>query len=153
VEVRHSSWQNKNALEFFKQADLTFCTIDQPQIGQAILFEPIITNERAYIRFHGRNVDAWKKSINSFGKEQSYEERSERYKYLYSPGELIEIEQKIKSIQSKVKEVNIIMNNHPQGDAVANAFELIHLLEEKDKVEMPGTIVKAYHRLEELLAN
>jgi uncharacterized protein YecE (DUF72 family) len=153
VEVRHSSWQNKNAFEFFKQADITFCTIDQPQIGQAIPFEPIITNDRAYIRFHGRNVDAWKKSINNFGKEQSYEERSERYKYLYSPGELIEIEQKIKSIQSKVKEVNIIMNNHPQGDAVANAFELIHLLEEKDKVEMPETILKAYSRLEELLAN
>jgi len=91
--------------------------------------------------------------INSFGKEQSYEERSERYKYLYSPGELVEIEQKIKSIQSKVKEVHVIMNNHPQGDAIANAFELIHLLEEKDKVEMPGTIFKAYPRLEELLVN
>jgi uncharacterized protein YecE (DUF72 family) len=92
-------------------------------------------------------------SINSFGKEQSYKERSERYKYLYTPGELVEIEQKIKSIQSKVKEVHVIMNNHPQGDAVANAFELIHLLEEKDKVEMPGTILKAYPRLEELLLN
>ena len=77
--------------------------------------------------------------------------RSERYKYLYSPGELVEIEQKIKSIQAKVKEVYVIMNNHPQGDAVANAFELIHLLEEKDKVEMPSTIVKAYPRLEEIV--
>ena len=138
-------------LNFLSKLNLTFCTIDQPQIGQAIPFEPIITNDRAYIRFHGRNIDAWKKSINSFGKEQSYEERSERYKYLYSPGELVEIEQKIKSIQSKVKEVNIIMNNHPQGDAVANAFELIHLLEEKDKVEMPETIVKAYPRLKEIV--
>jgi len=45
------------------------------------------------------------------------------------------------------------MNNHPQGDAVANTFELIHLLEEKDKVEMPATILKAYPRLEELLVN
>jgi len=45
------------------------------------------------------------------------------------------------------------MNNHPQGDAVANAFELIHLLEEKDKVKMPQTIVKAYPRLEEIVAN
>jgi uncharacterized protein YecE (DUF72 family) len=151
--VRHSSWQNEKALDFFKQADLTFCTIDQPQIGQAIPFEPILTNDKAYIRFHGRNVDAWKKSINSFGKEQSYEERSERYKYLYSPGELVGIEQKIKSIQLKVKEVNVIMNNHPQGDAVANAFELIHLLEEKDKVETPRTILQAYPRLKELSFN
>jgi uncharacterized protein YecE (DUF72 family) len=153
VEVRHSSWKNKKVLELFKEANLTFCTIDQPQIGEAISFEPIITNDKAYIRFHGRNEDAWKRSINSYGKKRSYAERSERYKYLYSPGELVEIEQKIKSVQEKVKEVHVIMNNHPQGDAVANAFELVHLLEGKDKIEMPGTIIKAYPRLEEISTN
>jgi uncharacterized protein YecE (DUF72 family) len=153
VEVRHSSWQNKEAYKFFKENNLTFCTVDQPKIGQAILFESIITNDKAYIRFHGRNEEAWKNSISNFGKKQSYEEQNQRYKYLYSPGELVEIEQVIKSVQSKVKEVHVIMNNHPQGDAVANAFELIHLLEERTKVEMPKTIVKAYPRLEEVLAN
>ena len=153
VEVRHSSWQNKKAFEFFKQTNQIFCTIDQPQIGQAIPFEPVLTDDNVYIRFHGRNIDAWKRSINNFGKKQSYEEQSERYKYLYTPGELVEIEQKIKSIQKKVKEVHIILNNHPQGDAVANAFELIHLLEEKDKIEIPRTIVKAYPRLEEIALN
>jgi uncharacterized protein YecE (DUF72 family) len=151
VEVRHSSWNNNRALEFFKENDLTFCTIDQPQIGQAIEFAPIITNDKAYIRFHGRNVEAWKKSLSNFGKPQTYEEQSSRYSYLYSPAELIQIAQKIKSIENKFKEVNIIMNNHPQGDAVANAFELIHLLEEKTKVEMPQTILKSYPRLEGIL--
>jgi uncharacterized protein YecE (DUF72 family) len=150
VEVRHKSWVKKEALEMFKKLNLTYCTIDQPQIGEAIPFEPIITNSKAYLRFHGRNVKAWLKSINSYGKKQTYEEQSERYKYLYSPGELVEIDQKIKSIQEKVKEIYVIMNNHPQGDAIANAFELIHLLEEKDKVQMPSTIVKAYPRLEEI---
>ena len=153
VEVRHQSWKNNRALEFFKENDLTLCTIDQPQIGQAIEFDPIITNDKAYIRFHGRNAEAWKKSLANFGKPQTYEEQSSRYSYLYSPGELVEIEQKVKSIQHKVKEVNVIMNNHPQGDAVANAFELIHLLEEKTKVEMPPTITRAYPRLQEILVN
>jgi len=153
VEVRHQSWKNNRALEFFKENDLALCTIDQPQIGQAIEFDPIITNDKAYIRFHGRNAEAWKKSLANFGKQQTYEEQSSRYSYLYSPGELVEIEQKIKSIQQKVKEVNVIMNNHPQGDAVANAFELIHLLEEKTKVEMPPTITRAYPRLQEILVN
>lgn len=151
VEVRHSSWRNKKAYDFFKESDLTFCTIDQPQVGQAIPFKPIVTNNKAYIRFHGKNVEAWKKSISSFGQPQTYEEQSSRYKYLYSPGELIEFMQEIKSIENKVKEIHIIMNNHPQGDAVANAFELIHLLEEKDKVDMPNTIVKAYPRLREII--
>lgn len=150
VEVRHQSWNNNRALDFFKENDLTFCTIDQPQIGRAIEFNPVVTNDKAYIRFHGRNAEAWRKSLANFGKPQTYEEQSSRYSYLYSPGELVEIEQKIKSVQHKVKEVNVIMNNHPQGDAVANAFELIHLLEGKRKVDMPQTIVKAYQRLEEI---
>ncbi len=153
VELRHSSWRNQKAYNFFKESDLTFCTIDQPQVGQAIPFEPIITNDKAYIRFHGRNVEAWKKSISNFGQPQTYEEQSSRHKYFYSPGELIEIMQEIKSIEKKVKEIHIIMNNHPKGDAVANAFELIHLLEEKDKVNMPNTIVKAYQRLGEIVVN
>jgi uncharacterized protein YecE (DUF72 family) len=151
VEVRHSSWRNNKSYEFFRKYNLTFCTIDQPQVGQALPFEPIITNDKAYIRFHGRNVEAWKKSISNFGQPQTYEEQSSRYKYLYTPGELIEIMQVIKPLEKKVKEIHIILNNHPQGDAVANAFELIHLLEEKDKVNMPNTIVRAYPRLGKLV--
>lgn len=147
VEVRHSSWNNENVYKLFSRLNLTFCTIDQPQIGKAIEFEPVITSDTAYIRFHGRNNDAWMKSIKNFGKEQTYEEQSSRYDYLYTPGELVEIEQKIKEVQEQVKEVYVIMNNHPKGEAVANAIELIHLLEEKEKVDMPQTIVKAYPRL------
>ena len=150
IEVRHKSWLNKKAMELFSRLNITFCTIDQPRIGEAIPFEPVITNDKIYIRFHGRNVEAWKKSINNFGKKQTYEEQNQRYKYLYSPGELIEIEQKIKAVQEKVKEVYVIMNNHPQGDAVANAFELIHLLEEREKLDIPRTIIKTIPRLERI---
>ncbi len=153
VEVRHASWNKREARDLFDLLNLTFCTIDQPQIGSAIAFEPVITNDKAYIRFHGRNAEAWKKSFASFGKKQLYTEQSERYKYLYSPGELLEIDQKIKEIQQRVKEVYVIMNNHPTGDAVANAFELIHLLEEKTRVRMPETIVKAVTRLEKIAAD
>jgi uncharacterized protein YecE (DUF72 family) len=150
VEVRHSSWNNKQAMELFKELNLTFCTIDQPQVGKSIPFEPAITNDKAYIRFHGRNVEAWIQSINNYGKKQTYEEQSGRYKYLYSPGELVEIQQKIMEVREKVKEIYVIMNNHPTGDAVVNAFELIHLLEEKIKVDMPETVVKAFPRLQQI---
>ncbi|MCF7859553.1 MAG: DUF72 domain-containing protein [Candidatus Cloacimonetes bacterium] len=147
VEVRHKSWQNKKA------STVTFCTIDQPQIGESIDFNPVIGNGAAYIRFHGRNEDAWLNSIKNFGKRQTYEEQSARYKYLYSPGELAEIDYKIKEIFDKVKKVFVIMNNHPHGDAVANAFELIHLLRDKVKIEIPGTIINAYPRLNNIAIN
>ncbi|GBD90244.1 hypothetical protein BMS3Abin04_00961 [bacterium BMS3Abin04] len=145
VEVRHKSWQGKKA------KTITFCTIDQPQIGEAIEFNPVVGNETAYIRFHGRNTEAWKKSLNNFGKKQTYEERSARYEYLYLPGELVEISEKIKEVYDKVKKVFIITNNHPHGDAVANAFELMHYLKDHAKIKMPPAIVKAYPRLEKFL--
>ncbi len=150
VEVRHSSWNSKVASEFFALNNLTMCTIDQPMVGKSIPFEPVVTNDTAYIRFHGRNEEAWKQSINNFGKEQSYDQQNERYKYLYSPGELIEISNQIKEVYDKVRKVFVIMNNHPRGDAVANAFELMHFLKELTKVKIPPTTVKAYPRLEKI---
>jgi uncharacterized protein YecE (DUF72 family) len=160
VEVRHKSWNNSEVYKFFSELDLTFCTIDQPQIGEAISFEPVITNQRAYLRFHGRNKEAWLNSIRSFGKEkpsedpdEAYKQQSLRYDYLYTPGELIEISQKIKEVYDKVKEVFIIMNNHPQGKGVANAFELIHLLNERMKVKIPETMLNAFPRLKTISAS
>ena len=147
IEVRHKSWMNKHA------KSVTFCTIDQPQIGESLEFDPIVGNKAAYIRFHGRNEEAWKQSLGNFGKKQTYEQQSARYEYLYSPGELVEIDQKLKEIFDKVKKVFVIMNNHPHGDAVANALELLYLLKEKSKIKMPETILKAYPRLKEFAFN
>lgn len=153
VEVRNLSWFNKDVFEEFRRIKLPVCTIDQPKFGKVVPFEPIVTSDIGYFRFHGRNWTAWKDSVVNFGKEQSYDQQSERYKYLYSPGELVQIQQKVHSVQDSVKEIFVIMNNHPTGYAVANAFELIHLLEEKSKVRIPGTTVKAFDRLETIAEN
>jgi uncharacterized protein YecE (DUF72 family) len=151
LEVRHSSWNNKEAYAFLKELDISICTIDQPQIGQSVPFQPLITNDKAYFRFHGRNVEEWKKSISNYGKEQTYEQQSERYKYLYSPGELSEIEQKIKEVYNKVREVYIIMNNHPSSYGVVNAFELLYMLTGKKGINIPGNLMKAYPRLQNIV--
>ena len=105
------------------------------------------------MRFHGRNEEAWRRSLSNFGKKQTYEEQSARYEYLYSPGELTEIDQKLREIYDRVKKVFVVMNNHPHGDAVANAFELLHILKDRVKIKMPPTITKAYPRLKEFAKN
>jgi uncharacterized protein YecE (DUF72 family) len=153
VEVRNLSWFNNDVFHEFRKMNLPLCTIDQPKFGKVVPFEPVITADRAYFRFHGRNWTAWKDSVANFGKEQNYDQQSERYKYLYSPGELVQIQQKIKSVQDTVKEIFVIMNNHPTGYAVANAFEMIHLLEEKIKVKMPDTTLRSFERLEQIAEN
>jgi uncharacterized protein YecE (DUF72 family) len=153
VEVRHSSWMREEACAMFNQAGITFCSIDQPQIGKAVKFQPVVTSDKLYIRFHGRNKEAWIKSINSFGQAQPAGESNERYRYLYSPGELVEIQQIINRLREKVKEIYIIMNNHPGGNAVANAFELIHYLEERGKIKIPETTLNAFPRLKAAAMN
>jgi len=146
VEVRHQSWQNKRA------KTITFCSIDQPKIGAAIELEVVAGNNAAYVRLHGRNAEAWKKSLDNYGKKQTYNERSARCDYLYTPGELVEIADKVKELYDKVKKIFVITNNHPHGNAVANAFELMHYLDERTKIKMPETIVKAYPRLSKFTA-
>jgi len=153
VEVRHTSWNNDKVLGYFKSANITFCTIDQPLIGKSISFNPIITGGSAYLRFHGRNYGAWFKSLNVNSTEkQTYSEQSERYDYLYSPGELIEISREIKEIHDEVKNIYVIMNNHPSGNAPANAFEFINMLTEKREINIPENCIEAFPRLKEIAA-
>ncbi|MBE2279328.1 MAG: DUF72 domain-containing protein [Ignavibacteriaceae bacterium] len=153
LEVRHNSWNCKDALDFCNEWNITLCTIDQPEIGKAITFDPVFVNGRGYIRFHGRNVEEWKNSINSYGVAKTYEQQNERYRYLYSPGELNFIAKKIKEAEQKVKEVFVIMNNHPAGYAPANAIELISLLEGKTKIDMPPQMPKYFGNLKPLALN
>jgi len=146
VEVRHASWNKPDILEGFKKLDLTFCTIDQPQFDNTIPFILHEINGKMYIRMHGRNVEAWKNSMSNFNAKQTYEEQSGRYNYLYSPGELVEIEQKIKKMLDTVKDIYIIFNNHPGGNAVCNAFELMYRLLEK-QMSIPANTLLAFPRL------
>ena len=141
VEVRHKSWQTKKA------KSITFCTVDQPNIGESIEFNPVVGNQAMYIRFHGRNEEAWINSLSNFGKKQTYEEQSSRYEYLYLPGELVSFNRQIKEVYDQVKDVYIVMNNHPKGNAVANAFELLHLLKNREKIILPETISNTFPRL------
>ncbi len=49
VEFRNSAWWNKDVFDAFKANDITFCSVNHPQ-----LLEDIITNSStAYIRLHG----------------------------------------------------------------------------------------------------
>jgi len=153
AEVRHQSWMNKEAFEQYAEKNISFCSIDQPQIGKSIKFEPVITSDTLYLRFHGRNREEWFKSISNFNKPQTAETQNERYRYLYSPGELLEISEVIKRLREKVKDIYVIMNNHPGGNAIANAFELIHFLEERAKVKIPETTTSAFPRLTAISSN
>ena len=150
LEFRHNSWQKSEITEFAKEKGIALCTIDQPILGAAVSFQPIVTSENYYLRLHGRNKNEWKNSIRSFGSEKTYSEQSARYDYLYSPAELIELEMKSREIFDRVKKVFVILNNHPNGGATVNALQFLHLLNNRKKIEIPPTILKAYPRLKKI---
>jgi uncharacterized protein YecE (DUF72 family) len=140
-------------LDFFKTASLNCITIDQPQIGNAIGFKPVVTGKSLYFRLHGRNVEDWFKGFDKIGKEkQTEEERNARYNYLYTPGELLEMSNQIMNFLEGIETVFIITNNHPRGNAIANAFQLIYMIG-KRKVEIPSTTLKTYPLLKKITDN
>jgi uncharacterized protein YecE (DUF72 family) len=51
-------------------------------------------------------------------------------------------------MHEKVKSIFIIFNNHPAGNAVANAFEMLQFLNQNLKNSIPQSIQNSYPRIE-----
>jgi uncharacterized protein YecE (DUF72 family) len=138
VEVRHRSWQQRAVREFLELAGLDFCNIDQPMVSYPMGATRWVTGTRGYLRCHGRRKEAW----FEFG-----DDRGARYDYLYSPEELEDLAARTRELALKARETYVIFNNHPAGQAVANALELIHLLQPGHKVSPPPGLITAFPRL------
>src|SRR5581483_8788837 len=91
----------------------------------------------AYLRLHGRSKE-WFTAKN----------RDARYDYLYSKESLQKVKGKIESMATEAEVTFVATNNHPRGQAAANAVELKSLLS-GEKVSAPETLVKTYPVLEE----
>lgn len=140
VEVRHRSWQRREVREFFTEVGLDFCNIDQPQVSYSLGRTAWATGPRGYLRAHGRHREKW----FDFG-----EDRQARYDYLYAPAELEDLAIQVRELMARAPEVYVIFNNHPRGQAVANALEMAHLLTGRSFALPPG-LVAAFPRLAEL---
>ena len=144
VEVRHRSWQQRAVRDFLEHAGLDFCNIDQPMVSYPMGATRWVTGPRGYLRCHGRRQDAW----FEFG-----DDRGARYDYLYSPEELEELAARARELAAKARETYVIFNNHPAGQAVANALELISLLQPGHRVSPPPGLLAAFPRLSQTTLN
>jgi uncharacterized protein YecE (DUF72 family) len=140
VEVRHRSWQQRAVREFFTEIGLDFCNIDQPQVSYSLGKTVWATGPVGYLRAHGRYGEKW----FEFG-----DDRGARYDYLYPPQELEDLAARVRELQEKALEVYVIFNNHPRGQAVANALEMAHALSGRTFPLNEG-LVAAFPRLAEL---
>jgi uncharacterized protein YecE (DUF72 family) len=92
--------------------------IDEPKFQSSIAPEVPLTSDMAYFRFHGRNAEMWWKG-----------DVETRYKYLYSPEEINELAEKVKSASQKTSLAFAFFNNHWRAYAPRNAGDLTKALQ------------------------
>jgi uncharacterized protein YecE (DUF72 family) len=113
LEVRHSTFQNREFFEFLNEHDVAWVNVDQPLFDNSVKPDETVTGPIAYARFHGRNYEKW------FAHDESWE----RYNYLYSGKELEPWVERIETM-AKTRDTYVVTNNHFRGQAIVNAGEL-----------------------------
>ncbi|MCK5147178.1 DUF72 domain-containing protein [bacterium] len=147
IEFRHASWDNKATLNFLGERGVGIAAVDQPVIGRSIEPQALSCGNLGYVRLHGRNYKHWFAT-----KEQTAKHAlggNARYDYLYNKSELGEWAQKTQKIASEKQTTFVIQNNHPWGQAVANAIEMKAALGQTIN-ELPDSLLSKFPRLIDL---
>ena len=137
IEVRHRSWQQPAVRQFLADHNLSFCNIDQPQISYALGETDWVSGPLAYLRLHGRNRQNWFAKTDDAGA---------RYDYLYTAQEMDDLAGRARKLTSQASETFLIFNNHPHGQGVANALEMLERLTNQ-RPSLPECLKKAFPRL------
>ncbi len=117
VEFRNDEWFGDKTLEGLDERGVGLVLVDTPDLKGLPPEIETVAGRKSYIRFHGRNAEAWWSGDNV-----------SRYDYLYSDDELAAWAPKIKRIAKKADLVLVAFNNHAKGRAVRNADMMTKLL-------------------------
>jgi uncharacterized protein YecE (DUF72 family) len=143
VELRHSSWNTPGVLDWFEEAGVGFCNIDQPLFRHSIKPSSLTTSRIGYMRLHGRNYQTW------FAENR---QPSDRYNYLYRPQELEPWVERVRKVSQEALETFVVTNNHYLGKAVVNALDIKALLV-GGKVRGPAILTERYPHLKEIVTS
>jgi uncharacterized protein YecE (DUF72 family) len=113
VEFRNAEWMNERVFSELSSRGAAYLAVDEPELPNLPRPEPSATADIGYVRFHGRNKEAWWSGDNV-----------SRYDYDYSDVELREWLPRIALLREKTKTLYVAFNNHSKGRAVANAKSL-----------------------------
>ena len=119
VEFRKSEWLKEQVFEGLRQRGVSLVSVDEPDLPKLLPPTTETTGRFGYVRFHGRNKQAWWTGDNA-----------SRYDYLYAREELEEWVERIRLILARVPVILLFFNNHWRGNAAQNAREMRRLLEE-----------------------
>src|SRR5689334_2458503 len=129
VEFRNATWFNeKNAertLRFLEDEKIPLVMVDGPQ-GFKSSIPPVVATTSpslAVVRFHGRRTATWE--------DMKGRATVERFRYLYSEGELAEWVPRISRVAAQAADTHVLMNNCYANYGSTNARELAKLLAEE----------------------
>ncbi|MBI1817299.1 MAG: DUF72 domain-containing protein [Deltaproteobacteria bacterium] len=122
IEFRHASWlaptRQERTLDFLRDHGLTYVIVDEPQVANSVPPVCALTSDVGYVRFHGRNKEAWQqKGISA----------AERYKYLYAERELAEWTGRLRDLKG-ARAVHAVFNNCYANFGVMNATTMKQML-------------------------
>jgi uncharacterized protein YecE (DUF72 family) len=120
VEFRNDTWLKSQVIDFLEDNSISYVNVDQPQLKGLLPAQDIATSSQGYIRFHGRNNKDWWEG-----------QGSARYDYEYEEEELKDWLTNISNIIRKTYKTYIFFNNHPNGQAIKNAKQMIEILKSK----------------------
>lgn len=116
MEFRNKAWLKEQTFGFLEKNEIGFCVVDEPKLSQLMPYQPRMTSEIGYFRFHGRNS-------NWFNVPTSV-----RYDYLYNEEELKEFIPDIRDISEKTVKTLVFFNNCHAGSAAKNAAQMAKML-------------------------
>jgi uncharacterized protein YecE (DUF72 family) len=119
VEFRNDEWQEERVLAELDRRGAALVLVDRPDLPGLPPSSAAVAGGWSYMRFHGRNAEAWWTG-GAAG----------RYDYLYSEEELRATLPLLRSVEEKAELLLVAFNNHSKGRAVVNAKMLKGLLSE-----------------------
>lgn len=130
AEFRHDSWNRPEVYRFLRDQGLGFIAVDEPRLPG--LFPPVaeVTNDVAYVRFHGRNAATWWGGTTHGRKDTPARGgHTDRYDWDYTQAELEEWTGKIREMAARARKAYVFFNNCYMGRAVRSARLMKGLLQ------------------------
>ena len=126
VEFRNRTWfddsHRDQVLQFEREHEVSHVVVDEPQgFASSVPWVGDVTAPSlVMVRLHGRNANTWEaKGLASSG---------ERFNYLYSPAELNELPDKVRSLAAHAQRTHVYFNNNFEDYGVRNALDFGRLL-------------------------
>lgn len=130
IEFRNRTWHQEAVLQALKDAGIGICNTDLPPLPHMFPLRAYATTDKAYVRYCGRNLPAWRPDGHGEGGSPAARSRARnaRYDYFYAERELEELARGLLQMRKKAGTAVAVFKNHVGAQAAFNALGQIRLL-------------------------